>query len=100
MKSFRKATKKITINDFTFLCVINEIPSNDSVSFKVYSSKTSFFEVHFTWQGTWYFNLHSPKNCAILINYAIENGWDFRQDKKTMEIDEGDFLIDKLGLSV
>ncbi|MBP0725796.1 hypothetical protein J5Y03_11500 [Bacillus sp. RG28] len=100
MKLFCKVAKKITVNNFIFHCIINEIPSNDSVSFKVYSSKTSFFEVHFTWEGSSHFNLHRPQNCASIIKYAIEHGWGFRQDKKTMKIEQGDFLIDKIGLCV
>lgn len=96
----RKRAKKIRVNDSLFHCVINEIPSNEYVNFKIYSSKTSFFEVLFTWKGSWHFNPHRPQNCERLIKYAIEHGWDFRQEKKTMKIEQGDFLIDKLGLSV
>ena len=91
LKPFRKRAKKIRVND---------IPSNEYVIFKIYSSKTSFFEVLFTWKGSWHFNPHRPQNCERLIKYAIEHGWDFRQEKKTMKIEQGDFLIDKLGLSV
>ncbi|GMX61801.1 hypothetical protein Elgi_16050 [Paenibacillus elgii] len=98
VKSFGKDTKKITVNGCLFHCVINPFPRNEDVGFRVYSSKTSFFEVRFSWKGTWYINLHRPHTCASLIKYAIEQGWDFAQEKQTMKIEQGDFLIDKLGL--
>lgn len=97
MKSFRKEAKKITVNGSLFHCVINQFPRNEDVGFRVYSSKTSFFEVRFSWKGNWYINLHRPHTCASLIKYAIEQGWDFAQEKQTMKIEQGDFLIDKLG---
>lgn len=100
MKPFRKATKKITVNDSLFHCVINEIPSNEFISLRIYSSKTSFFEVLFTWKGSWHFNYHKPINCERLIRYAIEHGWDYHQEKKTMKIEQGDYLINELGLCV
>lgn len=83
-----------------FLCVINEIPNNEFVNFKVYSSKTSYFEVMFTWKGSWHFNLHKPRNCELLIKYAIENGWEYSSENKVLKIEKGDFLIDKLELNV
>jgi len=100
LKPFRKSAKKSTINESLFHCVINEIPSNEFVILKFYSSKTSFFEVLFIWKSTWYFNYHKPKNCERLIKYAIELGWDFRNEKRTMKIEQGDLLIDKLGLTM
>ncbi|MMZ54641.1 hypothetical protein D1872_164660 [compost metagenome] len=98
MKPYHKEAKKIIVNNFLFHCIINESSSNDLVSFKIYSSKTSFFEVLFSWESNWYINLHRPKNCASLIKYAIEHGWDYSKEKKTMRIKQGDFLIDELGL--
>lgn len=55
-KTFRKRARKIILNGYRFHCVINEIPSNKIVNFKVYSSRTSYFEVLFTWEGSWRFN--------------------------------------------
>lgn len=98
MKSFRKEAKKLIVNDSVFHCIVNEIPDNESVSLRIYSSKTSFFEVHFSWKGNWHINLHRPNTCKKLIKYAIERGWDFHQEKKVMKIEQGDFLIDELGL--
>ncbi|TQR29128.1 hypothetical protein C7Y47_18790 [Lysinibacillus sphaericus] len=98
-KAFCKRTKEIIVDGFQFHCVINEIPSKKFVNFKVYSSKTSYFEVLFTWEGSWNFIPHKPSNCERLIRYAIENGWEFSVEKKTFKIEQGDFLIDKLGLT-
>ncbi|REK72076.1 hypothetical protein DX130_20005 [Paenibacillus paeoniae] len=100
MKTFRKREKRIMLNDYQFHIVINEISSNEFVNFKVYSSKTSYFEVLFTWKGSWHFNPHRPKNCERLITYAIANGWEYRLEKKTLKIEKGDFLIEQLGLDV
>lgn len=88
------------INGYRFHIVINEIPSNEFVNFKVYSTKTSYFEVIFTWNGSWHFNPHRPKNCELLIKYAIANGWEYGLEKKTLKIELGDFLIEQLGLDV
>ncbi|NIK76395.1 hypothetical protein FHS15_001520 [Paenibacillus castaneae] len=43
-KTFCNKAKIIVVNGNQFHCVINEIPSNKFVNFKVYSSKTSHFE--------------------------------------------------------
>ncbi len=98
-KTFRKRSKKMVVNGAQFLCVINEFPTNEFVNFKVYSSKTSYFEVLFTWEGCWHFIPHMPSNCERLIRYAIESGWEFSAEKKILKIEQGDFLIDKLGLT-
>ncbi|QNK57003.1 hypothetical protein [Paenibacillus sp. PAMC21692] len=98
-KTFCKRTKKIRIDGSQFHCVINEFPSNKFVNFKAYSSRTSYFEVLFTWQSGWKFIPHKPSNCELLMRYAIENGWEFSSDKKIVKIEHGDFLIDKLGLT-
>lgn len=96
MKPFRKRTKKVSVNGFQFHCVINEFFKNEFVSFRVYphNTKTTFFEIHFSWQGSWFFNLNLPRTCSILIVYAIQNGWDFSQEKNQMVIEQGDFLIE------
>lgn len=98
MKPFRKELKKITVNNALFQCVVNEIPSNESVSLKIYSSKTSYFEVLFSWKGNYYINLHRPNTCARIIQYAIEQGWNYSQENKKMKVVQGDFLIAELGL--
>jgi len=100
LKLFNKREKQIVMNGYSFHIVINEIPSNEFVNFKVYSSKTSYFEVLFTWKGSWHFNPHKPKNCKLLIEYAITNGWEYTLEKQTLKIGQSDFLIEQLGLNV
>lgn len=94
MKPFRKRFKKVTVNGYQFHCVINEFFRNESVYFRVYphNTKTSFFEVYFSWEESWYFNLNLPDTCSTLIKYAIENGWAYNQEKQRMSIKQGDFL--------
>ncbi|WP_340398615.1 hypothetical protein [Paenibacillus sp. FSL H8-0079] len=99
-KTFSKRAKKIMVNGYQFHCVINEIPSNKFVNFKVYSSRTTYFEVLFTWEASWHFNPHRPRNCELLIRYANEIGWEFKQEKNSLKIEQGDLLINKLGLTV
>ncbi|OBA00969.1 hypothetical protein A9P44_08370 [Paenibacillus polymyxa] len=98
MKSFVKRTRNITVNNFLFHCVINEMPSRDFVSLRIYSSKTSFFEVNFSWKENWCINLQKPHMCAHIIKYAIAHGWDYSQEKQQMTMDHADFLIAELGL--
>jgi hypothetical protein len=100
MKLFGKYEKKINVNDFDFYCVINETPSNEHVSIKIFSSKTSFFEILFSWQITYFINLHRPNTCAKLIKYAIEYGWDYKQDRNSVKIEQGDFLVKELDLEL
>lgn len=100
MKTFSKRFKNVMVNGYPFHCVINEYFRNEHVSFRVYphNTKTSFFEVRFTWKGTWFFNPNLPSICATLIQYAIENGWEYNQEKKQILIEQGDFLIEELSL--
>ncbi|WP_217558923.1 hypothetical protein [Paenibacillus sp. GbtcB18] len=94
MKPFRKRFKKVTVNGHQFHCVIDEYFRNDSVSFRVYphNTKTSFFEIYFSWEESCHFNLNLPDTCSTLINYAIENGWAYTQEKQQMCIRQGDYL--------
>jgi hypothetical protein len=84
------------VNGFQFYCVINEYFRNESISFRVYpyNTKTSYFEVYFSWKGSWFINLNLPSTCSTLIKYAIDNGWVYNQEKKQMSIEQGDFLIE------
>ncbi|MFD2672158.1 hypothetical protein [Marinicrinis sediminis] len=98
MKLFRKETKQITVHNTVFQYVVNETPNNESVSLKIYSSKTSYFEVLFSWEGNYRINLHRPNTCAKIIKYSIEHGWDYSQGNNKIKVEQGDFLIAKLGL--
>ncbi|MBB3073170.1 hypothetical protein FHS14_006206 [Paenibacillus baekrokdamisoli] len=49
MKLFTKEVKKIVIDDCLFHCIIDQTPENETISFKIYPSKTktSFFSIVF-----------------------------------------------------
>ena len=100
MKPFRKRYKKIIVDGFRFHCVIDEFFRNKLVTFRVYpyNTKTSFFEVCFSWKACWHFNLNLPSNCIKLIQYAIQSGWEFNGERKQKRLDQGDFLIEELSL--
>ncbi|MDH6350084.1 hypothetical protein M2298_002031 [Brevibacillus sp. 1238] len=34
------------------------------------------------------------------MKYAISNGWEYYREKQVMEVENGDFLIHELGLTV
>ncbi|MEV5024530.1 hypothetical protein [Paenibacillus sp. LPE1-1-1.1] len=100
MKLFTKEVKKIVFGECLFHCIIDQTPTNESISFKIYSSKTktSHFLILFSWKVNWSTNLSEPSVCARLINYAINNGWDYTKEKRVMKIEQGDFLVNELRL--
>ncbi|WP_411344500.1 hypothetical protein ACE3MZ_23540 [Paenibacillus sp. WLX1005] len=98
MKLFEKLQKKVTVNDYTFHCVINQKPSIPMVSVKVYSSKTSYVEFLFSWRRMHDVNPNRPLVCARLIQYAIDQGWDYHKEKQVKIIEQGDDIIDLLKL--
>ncbi|SMF85873.1 hypothetical protein SAMN05661091_3200 [Paenibacillus uliginis N3/975] len=79
MKLFAKEVKKIVINNYEFLCVIDQRPEKDFISFKIYPSetKTSYFLIIFSWKINWVTNLYQPMVCAKLIHLAISTGWNY-----------------------
>jgi hypothetical protein len=101
MKLFTKEVKKIVIGECLFHCIIDQTPTNESISFKIYPSKTktSHFLILFSWKVNWSTNLCEPSVCARLIIYAIKNGWDYTKEKRVMKIEQGDFLINELRLN-
>ncbi|WP_152393008.1 hypothetical protein [Paenibacillus guangzhouensis] len=101
MKFFTKEVKKILIDECLFHCIINQTPSNESISFKVYPSntKTSYLLILFSWKVNWSTNLCKPIACASLIKYAIKNGWDYTKEKRVMKLDQGDYLVNELRLN-
>lgn len=98
MKLFEKIQKKITVNNYTFHCVIDQTPSIPMISVKIYSSKTSHFEILFSWKNIHYFNPNRPLICARLIQYAIDQRWDYREEKQVRMIEQGDYLSELLKL--
>lgn len=100
MKLSTKEVTKIVIDQCLFICIIDQTPSNDSLSFKIYPSntKTSHFLILFSWEVNWSTNLCKPSVCARLVKYAINNGWDYIKEKRIVKIEQGDFLLNELRL--
>ncbi|UKS28560.1 hypothetical protein LOZ80_06445 [Paenibacillus sp. HWE-109] len=100
MKLFAKEVKKIIVNNYEFLCVIDQRPEREFISFKIYPSntKTSCFSIMFSWKVNWETNLCRPMVCAKLIQHAINSGWDYKIKNALAKIQDGDILITNLGL--
>lgn len=83
-----------------FYYVVNESYIRDNVKLRVYSArtKTSFFDVFFTWKDNYTVNFYKPSIGAALIKYALGIGWNHLMDKETLVISKGSFLIKELGL--
>ncbi|MFD0697695.1 hypothetical protein ACFQZT_26830 [Paenibacillus sp. GCM10027628] len=100
MKLFTKEFKKIVVDDYPFLCVIDQRSENERISFKIYPSntKTSYFLIFFSWKINWATNLCQPMVCAKLIHYAISSGWDYKSERAVLKLQDGGILVDRLGL--
>lgn len=94
LKLTRKRFKNVTVEGFQYHFVINEYFRNESVSFRTYpyNTKTSIFDVTFSWEISWHFNLTLPSTCVTLIRYAIENGCAYKEEREQLIIKQGDFL--------
>lgn len=97
MKLSTKEVTKIVIDQCLFICIIDQTPSNDSLSFKIYPSntKTSHFLILFSWEVNWSTNLCKPSVCASLVKYAINNGWDYTKVIKGRKMVEVSLLTQK-----
>lgn len=98
MKLFEKLQKKVTVNYYTFHCVIDQTPSIPMVSVKIYASKTSHVEFLFSWRKMYDVNPNRPLVCARLIQYAIDQGWAYQEEKQVTIIKQGDDVSDLLKL--
>jgi len=98
MKLFEKLQKKITVNDYTFHCVIDQTLSIPMVSVKIYASKTSHVEFLFSWRKMYDVNPNRPLVCARLIQYAIDQGWAYQEEKQVRIIEQGDDVSNLLKL--
>ncbi|MDU0206279.1 hypothetical protein ACYEXS_32670 [Paenibacillus sp. MAH-36] len=101
MKLFTKEFKKIVVDDYPFLCVIDQRSENERISFKIYpsSTKTSYFLNFFSWKKNQLAtNLCQPMICAKLIHYAISSGWDYKSERAVLKLQDGDILVERLSL--
>ncbi len=70
------------------------------IRFTIYPArtKTAYYFITFSWSANWKTNLCKPSVCASLIKYALQNGWNFSEERNVMTLEQGDFLIERLGL--
>lgn len=76
MKSYKKNSKIITVDQEEYCYVIKE--SVESITLKVYSTifTSSYFEVVCNWMDYHDESFHSKENIELSIKYALENGWE------------------------
>lgn len=100
MKLFTKEVKKIVVDNFPFLCVIDQRPENEFISFKIYPSVTnsSYYLILFSWKTNWATNLCQPWVCSKLIQHAVSSGWNYKDKNAIVKLQNGDNLISLLGL--
>ncbi|WP_031463681.1 hypothetical protein [Paenibacillus polymyxa] len=98
MKLFAKEIKKVVVDNYLFVCVIDQRPDNEFISFKIYPSatKTSYYLILFSWKINWIANLCEPMVCTKLIKHGISSGWDYKNKHAVVEIQNGDVLINLL----
>lgn len=86
MKIFKKRKRKITVNNIKFYYLV--IENNYDVKFRAYpiNYKTSYFEVAFDWKDAWGINLYLPSTASKLIQYALNNGWNYFDGKQFIKI--------------
>jgi hypothetical protein len=100
IKVYQKYIKKISVEGHQFYYVVNDEWNRDYVKLRIYSTrtKTSFFDVFFTWKDNYFVSFYRPRVCAALIKYAIDSGWNHLEDRQTMIISQGSFLMKELDL--
>ncbi|MNI26732.1 hypothetical protein D3C73_804430 [compost metagenome] len=100
MKLFAKEVKKIVVDNFPFLCVIDQRPENEFISFKICPSvtKTSYYLILFSWKTNWVTNLCKPWVGSKLIKHAVSSGWSYKDKNAIVKLQNGDILIGLLGL--
>lgn len=102
IKLFTKEVKKVVVDNSLFHCVIDQTDNRNSIRFTLYPArtKTSYVLISFSWAISWYANFCTPRTCAKIVKYALQNGWDYQNEKQVLAIENGDFLVEKLGLEV
>lgn len=56
--------------------------------------------ISFSWAISWYANFCTPGTCAKIVKHALQNGWDYKNEKRVLTIENGDFLVEKLCLEI
>ena len=99
MKAYEKQVRKIVVDNHTFLFSVIEHPH--IVKLRCYSSKTSYIEMLFNWGPLMHdLNLYRPKVVSLLIENAIQQGWDYKNGKQiyNVSVDDSENIVKQLGL--
>lgn len=92
---YKKVLNEITIGNSNFKYVVVENPYE--IVFRAYSYeyKDTFCEVHLSWKDNYYVNPYLPSVAKMMIEYAIENGWNhfLRDQKFILELDSELFQV-------
>ncbi len=93
MKVYKKEVRKMTVNEVLFLYVVDEQAYN--ITIRIYSNafKSTFVEFVVFWEESWDILLYQPKLISKLVQYAINQGWDFHQRNKQMRFDDATRII-------
>ena len=102
-----KEKRKIVVNNDTFIYVLDEsvdvhFERKEFAQLRCYgTNKSSYLEILFHWESM-YYNLHRPKAVSLFIKYAIENGWNYKEDKQIYRISAEDSknIIKELGIDL
>jgi hypothetical protein len=101
MKPFDKEMKRIVVGGQLFICLIDQRTNKEMIDFKIYPdhTKTSSYWLSFSWKVNWLANLVTPKVCAKLVQYAIESGWEYKEEHAVMRLEHADHLVEELNLA-
>ncbi|PYY29948.1 hypothetical protein [Paenibacillus illinoisensis] len=93
MKVYKKEVRKITVNEVLFLYVVDEQAYD--IIIRIYSNafKSTFVEFVVLWRETWDILFYEPKLISKLVQYAINQGWDFHQKSNQMKFDNATSII-------
>lgn len=98
MKVYRKEVRNIAVDNIDFKYLVVEEPYKIIV--RIYSAiyNSTFFEVYFTWQDSYFINLYRPKIVELLIRYGINKGWNYNKHNSVLIIKDSTNLIKVLSL--
>ncbi|GAB1157043.1 hypothetical protein YWY31_30680 [Paenibacillus illinoisensis] len=93
MKVYKKEVRKMTVNEVLFLYVVDEQAYD--IIIRIYSNafKSTFVEFMVPWEESWDILLYEPKLISKLVQYAINQGWDFHQKNNQMKFDNATRII-------
>jgi len=93
LKVYKKEVRKMTVKDVLFLYIVDEQAYD--ITIRIYSNtfKSTFVEFVVPWEESWDILLYEPKLISKLVQYAINQGWDFHQRNNQMKFDNATSII-------